>query len=180
MVKYCGMKHPAFLLLALSILLIPPRISDTIKISQRQVYRSSNFVKKAKSACLPASHSDPNHGGGERQQQVPQLTFSLALCLSRKRAVAILLGDIPVFCVCKPWLVDHAEKSHAQHPLACLVPHKDMDKSAYVALSWILVERWPETGFVKKLQRRDNTFYYYDRERECEDKEVHKVKVYAY
>ncbi|XP_060114251.1 meiosis expressed gene 1 protein homolog isoform X2 [Heteronotia binoei] len=43
-----------------------------------------------------------------------------------------------------------------------------------------MVERWPETGFVKKLQRRDNTFYYYDKERECEDKEVHKVKVYAY
>ncbi|XP_054845188.1 meiosis expressed gene 1 protein homolog isoform X2 [Eublepharis macularius] len=42
------------------------------------------------------------------------------------------------------------------------------------------VERWPETGFVKKLQRRDNTFYYYDKERECADKEVHKVKVYAY
>ncbi|XP_048355659.1 meiosis expressed gene 1 protein homolog isoform X2 [Sphaerodactylus townsendi] len=43
-----------------------------------------------------------------------------------------------------------------------------------------VVERWPGTGFVKKLQRRDNTFYYYDRERECADKEVHKVKVYAY
>ncbi|XP_053114328.1 meiosis expressed gene 1 protein homolog isoform X2 [Hemicordylus capensis] len=43
-----------------------------------------------------------------------------------------------------------------------------------------MVERWPETGFVKKLQRRDNTFYYYDKERECEDKEVHKVRVYAY
>ncbi|XP_028601316.2 meiosis expressed gene 1 protein homolog [Podarcis muralis] len=43
-----------------------------------------------------------------------------------------------------------------------------------------MVERWPETGFVKKLQRRDNTFYYYNKERECEDKEVHKVKVYAY
>ncbi|XP_077194112.1 meiosis expressed gene 1 protein homolog isoform X2 [Paroedura picta] len=43
-----------------------------------------------------------------------------------------------------------------------------------------VVEMWPETGFVKKLQRRDNTFYYYDKERECEDKEVHKVKVYAY
>ncbi|XP_036374431.1 meiosis expressed gene 1 protein homolog [Megalops cyprinoides] len=43
-----------------------------------------------------------------------------------------------------------------------------------------LVDRWPETGFVKKLQRRDNTFYYYNRQRECEDKEVHKVKVYAY
>ncbi|XP_061107446.1 meiosis expressed gene 1 protein homolog isoform X1 [Conger conger] len=43
-----------------------------------------------------------------------------------------------------------------------------------------MIDRWPETGFVKKLQRRDNTFYYYNRKRECEDKEVHKVKVYAY
>ncbi|KAK7823875.1 hypothetical protein U0070_020546 [Myodes glareolus] len=43
-----------------------------------------------------------------------------------------------------------------------------------------MVDRWPETGYVKKLQRRDNTFYYYDKQRECEDKEVHKVKVYAY
>ncbi|KAJ8381893.1 hypothetical protein SKAU_G00026710 [Synaphobranchus kaupii] len=29
-----------------------------------------------------------------------------------------------------------------------------------------LIDRWPETGFVKKLQRRDNTFYYYNRKRE--------------
>ncbi|XP_030336440.1 meiosis expressed gene 1 protein homolog isoform X2 [Strigops habroptila] len=43
-----------------------------------------------------------------------------------------------------------------------------------------MVEYWPETGFVKKLQRRDNTFYYYNKQRECEDKEVHKVKVYVY
>ncbi|XP_071590172.1 meiosis expressed gene 1 protein homolog isoform X2 [Heliangelus exortis] len=43
-----------------------------------------------------------------------------------------------------------------------------------------MVEYWPETGFVKKLQRRDNTFYYYDKQRECEDKQVHKVKVYEY
>ncbi|KFP88130.1 Meiosis-expressed 1, partial [Apaloderma vittatum] len=42
------------------------------------------------------------------------------------------------------------------------------------------VECWPETGFVKKLQRRDNTFYYYNKKRECEDKDVHKVKVYVY
>ncbi|XP_042371203.1 meiosis expressed gene 1 protein homolog [Plectropomus leopardus] len=42
------------------------------------------------------------------------------------------------------------------------------------------VDRWPDTGFVKKLQRRDNTFYYYNRKRECEDRDVHKVKVYAY
>ncbi|XP_069834605.1 meiosis expressed gene 1 protein homolog [Dendropsophus ebraccatus] len=43
-----------------------------------------------------------------------------------------------------------------------------------------MVDRWPDTGFVKKLQRKDNTFYYYNKSRECEDKEVHKVKVYAY
>ncbi|KAM6215623.1 meiosis expressed gene 1 protein homolog [Rhynchocyon petersi] len=43
-----------------------------------------------------------------------------------------------------------------------------------------MVDRWPETGYVKKLQRRDNTFYYYNRQRECGDKEVHKVKIYAY
>ncbi|XP_069483933.1 meiosis expressed gene 1 protein homolog [Ambystoma mexicanum] len=43
-----------------------------------------------------------------------------------------------------------------------------------------MVDRWPETGFVKKLQRKDNTFYYYNKQRECEDKEVNKVKVYAY
>ncbi|XP_051890063.1 meiosis expressed gene 1 protein homolog [Pristis pectinata] len=42
------------------------------------------------------------------------------------------------------------------------------------------VDRWPETGYVKKLQRRDNTFYYYSRKRECEDNDVQKVKVYAY
>ncbi|XP_071406207.1 meiosis expressed gene 1 protein homolog [Pithys albifrons albifrons] len=43
-----------------------------------------------------------------------------------------------------------------------------------------VVECWPETGFIKKLQRRDNTFYYYNKQRECEDKDVPKVKVYVY
>uniref|UniRef100_UPI0037E8F1C6 meiosis expressed gene 1 protein homolog n=1 Tax=Semicossyphus pulcher TaxID=241346 RepID=UPI0037E8F1C6 len=43
-----------------------------------------------------------------------------------------------------------------------------------------LVDKWPETGFVRKLQRRDDTFYYYSRKRECEDRDVNKVKVYAY
>ncbi len=33
------------------------------------------------------------------------------------------------------------------------------------------VDKWPETGFVKKLQRRkDGYFYYYNRARECPDK----------
>uniref|UniRef100_A0A8C6U4N1 Meiosis/spermiogenesis associated 1 n=1 Tax=Neogobius melanostomus TaxID=47308 RepID=A0A8C6U4N1_9GOBI len=43
-----------------------------------------------------------------------------------------------------------------------------------------LIDKWPETGFVRKLQRRDNTFYYYSKKRECQDCEIHKVKVYAY
>ncbi|KAM3858892.1 meiosis expressed gene 1 protein homolog [Diretmus argenteus] len=43
-----------------------------------------------------------------------------------------------------------------------------------------LVDKWPESGFVKKLQRRDETFYYYNRKRECQDKELRKVKVYVY
>uniref|UniRef100_A0A3Q3WKK6 Meiosis/spermiogenesis associated 1 n=1 Tax=Mola mola TaxID=94237 RepID=A0A3Q3WKK6_MOLML len=42
------------------------------------------------------------------------------------------------------------------------------------------VDRWPDTGSVKKLQHRDNTFYYYNRKRECQDCDVNKVKVYAY
>ena len=41
-------------------------------------------------------------------------------------------------------------------------------------------DRWPETGYVKKLQRRDGCFYYYNRKRECPDKEIHKTKIYAY
>lgn len=42
------------------------------------------------------------------------------------------------------------------------------------------VDRWPETSFVKKLQRRDDTLYCYSRNRECQDCDVHKVKVYKY
>ncbi|NWH64953.1 MEIG1 protein, partial [Geococcyx californianus] len=43
-----------------------------------------------------------------------------------------------------------------------------------------IAECWPETGFVKKLPRRDNMFYYGDKQRECKDKDAHKVKVYVY
>ncbi|KFO70483.1 Meiosis expressed 1, partial [Cuculus canorus] len=55
------------------------------------------------------------------------------------------------------------------------------DEAEYKQVKQVdMVERWPETGFVKKLQRRDNTFYYYDKQRECEDEKVHKVKIYVY
>ncbi|CAL8242439.1 unnamed protein product [Merluccius merluccius] len=43
-----------------------------------------------------------------------------------------------------------------------------------------MIDTWPESGFVKKLQRRNNTFYYYSRQRECLEREVHKVMVYTY
>ncbi|TKS90537.1 Meiosis expressed gene 1 protein -like protein [Collichthys lucidus] len=43
-----------------------------------------------------------------------------------------------------------------------------------------MIDRWPESGFVKKLQRRDDTFYYYNKKRECQDRDVNKVIVYAY
>lgn len=42
------------------------------------------------------------------------------------------------------------------------------------------VDRWPHNGFVKKLVRRDGCFYYYDKTRECPDKEINKTKIYAY
>ncbi|KAF7656104.1 hypothetical protein LDENG_00046260 [Lucifuga dentata] len=42
-----------------------------------------------------------------------------------------------------------------------------------------LVDRWPDTGFVKKLQRRDGTFYFYSRKRECQDSDIRNVKIYA-
>jgi len=43
-----------------------------------------------------------------------------------------------------------------------------------------VIDRWPHNGFVKKLQRRDGCFYYYNKTRECPDKEIHKTKVYSY
>uniref|UniRef100_T1JE87 Snurportin-1 n=1 Tax=Strigamia maritima TaxID=126957 RepID=T1JE87_STRMM len=39
------------------------------------------------------------------------------------------------------------------------------------------VDRWPNTGFVKKLQRRDGMYYYFDKERECPEQEVGRVKL---
>lgn len=36
-------------------------------------------------------------------------------------------------------------------------------------------ECWPESGLVKKLQRKDGCFYYYNKTRECSDKDVAKI-----
>ncbi|XP_046340099.1 meiosis expressed gene 1 protein homolog [Haliotis rufescens] len=42
------------------------------------------------------------------------------------------------------------------------------------------VDRWPHNGYVKKLVRRDGCFYYYNKDRECPDKDVSKTKLYQY
>jgi hypothetical protein len=38
------------------------------------------------------------------------------------------------------------------------------------------VERWETTGFIKKLERPDGSFYYYNQERECKDEDLQKIK----
>ena len=42
------------------------------------------------------------------------------------------------------------------------------------------VDRWPSNGYVKKLKRRDGSFYYFNKGRECSDSDVHRTKIYAY
>lgn len=44
----------------------------------------------------------------------------------------------------------------------------------------IIVDRWLHNNFVKKLVRKDGYFYYYDKTRECPDKDLNKVKLYGY
>ncbi|XP_065659052.1 meiosis expressed gene 1 protein homolog [Hydra vulgaris] len=44
----------------------------------------------------------------------------------------------------------------------------------------IEIDRWPQSGYVKKLERRDGTFYYYNKNRECTEKDVNRTKLYAY
>ncbi|KAF1372184.1 hypothetical protein PFLUV_G00262540 [Perca fluviatilis] len=52
------------------------------------------------------------------------------------------------------------------------------DEMEYIQVKQgILIDKWPESGFVKKLQRRDNTFYYYSRKRECEDRDLYKLEL---
>lgn len=56
-----------------------------------------------------------------------------------------------------------------------------MDLITVEILQFIKAVKWPESGFVKKLQRRkDGYFYYYNRARECPDKDIPKCKIYVY
>ncbi|XP_011403910.1 PREDICTED: meiosis-expressed gene 1 protein-like [Amphimedon queenslandica] len=44
-----------------------------------------------------------------------------------------------------------------------------------------VIDRWPHNNYIKKLKRRnDGLFYYYNKERECLDKEIHKIKLYTH
>ncbi|XP_057311872.1 meiosis expressed gene 1 protein homolog isoform X2 [Hydractinia symbiolongicarpus] len=45
------------------------------------------------------------------------------------------------------------------------------DEKEYLEIKKDGVDRWPDSGYVKKLQRRDGTFYYYSRRRECTEKD---------
>ena len=42
------------------------------------------------------------------------------------------------------------------------------------------LDRWPANGYVKKLQRRDGCFYYFDQRRELIDRDVGKYRIYQY
>ncbi|XP_059953756.1 meiosis expressed gene 1 protein homolog isoform X1 [Mesoplodon densirostris] len=93
-----------------------------------------------------------------------------------KTSVAMASSDV------KPKSVSHAKKWSEEIENLYRFQHAGYrDEIEYKQVKQVsMVDRWPETGYVKKLQRRDNTFYYYNRQRECDDKEVHKVKIYAY
>ncbi|KAI6647961.1 Meiosis expressed gene 1 protein-like [Oopsacas minuta] len=41
------------------------------------------------------------------------------------------------------------------------------------------IDRWPENegGFIKKLKRQDGSYYYFNRGRECMDKDVATVQI---
>lgn len=55
------------------------------------------------------------------------------------------------------------------------------DEAEYKSIQNNDPERWQvHPGYVKKLRRRDGTFYYYNKLRECKEKDLNKVKLYKY
>ncbi|VCW97128.1 unnamed protein product, partial [Gulo gulo] len=107
------------------------------------------------------------------------------LGLSRSASEEIIGNKIPVAMASsdvKPKSISRAKKwSDEIENLYRFQQAGYRDEIEYKQVKHVsMVDRWPETGYVKKLQRRDNTFYYYNKQRECDDKEVHKVKIYAY
>ncbi|KAL5014935.1 hypothetical protein ScPMuIL_009205 [Solemya velum] len=37
-------------------------------------------------------------------------------------------------------------------------------------------DRWPHNGYIKKLMRKDGCWYYYNKARECPDKDINKLR----
>ena len=62
------------------------------------------------------------------------------------------------------------------------LPLSEKIKMKFNLSSFLLsqIERWPHNGYVKKLQRKDGSYFYYNRTRECPEKDVPKTKMYAY
>jgi len=54
------------------------------------------------------------------------------------------------------------------------------DEREYKSIKKTDAERWPHNGYIKKLERQDGSFYYFNRSRECSDKDIPKCKIYAY
>lgn len=55
------------------------------------------------------------------------------------------------------------------------------DEQEYLTLTRLPnVDRWPHNNYVKKLRRKDGCFYYYNKTRECPEKDLSKVKMYIY
>lgn len=42
------------------------------------------------------------------------------------------------------------------------------------------VARWPHNGYIKMLLSRHGAFIYFNKERECQDKDIHKCKIFNY
>lgn len=42
------------------------------------------------------------------------------------------------------------------------------------------VSRWPHNGYVKMLHSLKGAFIYFDKERECQDKDLNKCKIFNY
>ncbi|XP_031564017.1 meiosis expressed gene 1 protein homolog isoform X2 [Actinia tenebrosa] len=54
------------------------------------------------------------------------------------------------------------------------------DEVEYEVVKGRSADRWPHNNYVKKLQRKDGYFIYFDKTRECADKDVNKCKMYGY
>ncbi|CAI9723728.1 expressed gene 1 homolog [Octopus vulgaris] len=54
------------------------------------------------------------------------------------------------------------------------------DEMEYKYFQKAKIDRWPHNGYVKKLQRKDGSFFYFNKTRECPEKDISKTKLYVY